>query len=252
MRRARRLLPALFVMLFLLLTYTWMFKPETLGKLRGDVIAGLLYVSNWYQIWVGQGYTASGDFAPLRHLWSLAVEEQFYLIWPVVMLLLVKRQGTRDLARTARWLLLAAVLVAIATAVLYYPGRIGECSVTPDAYWDNRGTLHLEDRHAVSLHDHPLERACCWVLRSPMIWRPVAIMRGPLRSANRLLDLSALIGLLLLFVFSWKIHLITPQRCRPLVVPRWVVLHGNSHVDDDRSRHPSAERWRAGCSVSRR
>ncbi len=43
MRRARRLLPALFVMLFLLLTYTWMFKPETLGKLRGDVIAGLLY-----------------------------------------------------------------------------------------------------------------------------------------------------------------------------------------------------------------
>ena len=50
---------------------------DALGKLRGDVIAGASYFSNWYQVWIGAGYSAGNDFAPLRHLWSLAVEEQF-------------------------------------------------------------------------------------------------------------------------------------------------------------------------------
>ena len=55
MRRARRLLPALFVMMFMLITYTTIFRSDALGKLRGDVLGGLFYVSNWYQIWVGAG-----------------------------------------------------------------------------------------------------------------------------------------------------------------------------------------------------
>src|SRR5690606_32713667 len=100
-RRARRLLPALFLMLFLLLTYSWIFEWNTLGKLRGDLLASVFYVTNWYQIWVGQGYGAVNDFVPLRHLWSLAVEEQFYLVWPVVMMLILSRTGTRRLARVA-------------------------------------------------------------------------------------------------------------------------------------------------------
>lgn len=209
MRRARRLLPALFVMLFLLLTYTWMFKSDTLGKLRGDMLGGLFYVSNWYQIWVGQGYSASGDFAPLRHLWSLAVEEQFYLVWPIVMLLLLRRQGTRNLALTARWLLLAALLVSIMTAVLYHGGRIGECTTNPEAYWT------IGERcvsKADTLYLSTITRSSGLLLGAAfaMIWRPVAIMRGPLRRANRLLDLVALIGLALLGLFAWKIHFVTP------------------------------------------
>ena len=79
--------------------YTALFRRDALGQLRGDVARPRsTYVSNWYQIWVGQGYTATGDFAPLRHLWSLAVEEQFYLLWPLVMIGLI-RLGRRRLPR---------------------------------------------------------------------------------------------------------------------------------------------------------
>ncbi len=214
MRRARRLLPALFLMLFLLLTYTWAFKPDTLGKLRGDMLGGLLYVSNWYQIWVGQGYSASGDFAALRHLWSLAVEEQFYLVWPIVMLLLLKRNGTRNLASTARWLALAAVVVTVAVGLLYHPGRIGTCDVTPDAYWTIGGRCISK---ADALYLSTITRSSGLMLGAAfaMVWRPIAIMRSPIRNAGRLLDIIALAGVALLGLLSWQIHFITPDGADP-------------------------------------
>jgi peptidoglycan/LPS O-acetylase OafA/YrhL len=201
-RRARRLLPALFVALFLVLTYSMMFKSSVLGKLRGDLIAALFYVSNWYQVYVGQGYTAGNDFVPLRHLWSLAVEEQFYLFWPVIMLLLMRRHGTRRLAMTARWLLGVALAITVFTALAYHHGRIGECSVTPDAYWTLNG-------HCVSKMDalylSTITRSTGVLLGAAfaMVWRPRAIMRSPLRDRSGLLDLVAVVGLAILGLQFW-------------------------------------------------
>ncbi len=209
MRRARRLLPALFLMLFLLLTYTWVFKSDELGKLRGDMLGGLLYVSNWYQIWVGQGYSSSGDFAPLRHLWSLAVEEQFYLLWPLVMMLLLRRTGTRGVALAARWLVLAALLVTVMTALLYHPGPIGDCSVNPDAYW-TLGERCISKGDALYLSTITRSSGLLLGAAFAMVWRPVAIMRGPLRNAGRLLDIVGVVGLLLLGLLNWKLHFVTP------------------------------------------
>ena len=90
-RRFRRLLPALALMLVLVAIYLAAFYPKARGRVRGDFISAGLYSSNWYQIFVGQGYTANEAFVPLRHLWSLAVEEQFYLLWPLVMVLILRR-----------------------------------------------------------------------------------------------------------------------------------------------------------------
>ena len=84
------------------------FKRETLGKLRGDVIAG---VGLRHQLVPDLGRRRLHrllDFAPLRHLWSLAVEEQFYLFWPMIMVGLMLL-GRRRLPEISRWLVLAAV-----------------------------------------------------------------------------------------------------------------------------------------------
>ncbi|HUG00027.1 MAG TPA: acyltransferase family protein [Ilumatobacter sp.] len=212
-RRARRLLPALFVMLFLLLTYTAFFKASTLGQLRGDLLAGLGYSMNWYQIWVGQGYSASGDFAPLRHLWSLAVEEQFYLLWPIVMMFLL-RSGTRKLAKTALVLFVAAVVVNVVMALLYHGGPVGTCELTPEAYW-NVGDRCISKADTLYLSTITRSGGLLLGAAFAMFWRPVAILRGPLRNAGRSLDIAAMFGVAILGLLFWKVNFLTPEGADP-------------------------------------
>ena len=213
LRRAKRLLPALYVLLILVTVYTAFFREDALGQLRGDVIAALAYVSNWYQIWVGQGYTASGDFAPLRHLWSLAVEEQFYLVWPLVMVGLM-RLGRRRLPEIARWVFLAALLISVSTALLYHDGPIEGCEVTPEAYWQIAGRCISK---VDALYLNTFSRASGILLGAglAMIWRPMALRRGPIRKNGPLLDLVALCGFLGLAALTWTIHLVTPEGAGP-------------------------------------
>ncbi|CAA9333930.1 MAG: hypothetical protein AVDCRST_MAG29-1205 [uncultured Nocardioidaceae bacterium] len=85
-RRARRLLPGLFLLLAVMSLLALVALPEERGELRRDVAAALMYVSNWSYIVVDQSYFEAVGRPPLlQHLWSLAVEEQFYLVWPAVV-----------------------------------------------------------------------------------------------------------------------------------------------------------------------
>ncbi|MGA9275713.1 acyltransferase family protein [Ilumatobacter sp.] len=200
-RRFRRLLPALFVMMLLLTVYVALFERDQLGKLRGDVIAGTFYGSNFYQIWIGAGYSAGNDFAPLRHLWSLAVEEQFYLVWPLVMFAFL-RVGSRRIAGIARWLFLAAVAITVIVALVSYGGPQQNPEFTPDAYWNIFGrSISKPD----GLYLSTFSRAGGLLLGAgfAMIWRPAAVMRGPLRNKPGLFDLVALVGIIVLGVMTW-------------------------------------------------
>ncbi|MEM8619733.1 MAG: acyltransferase family protein [Actinomycetota bacterium] len=208
-RRARRLLPAVTTMMALVVVWTAAFERAALGQLRGDVFAGTFYVSNWYQIWTGLGYTASGDFAPLRHLWSLAVEEQFYLVWPLVMALLLARSGTRRVAGVARWLFLAAVAVTVVVALLYYGGPISDPDITPDAYWwiGDRPISKID-----TLYLSTVTRAGGLLLGAAfaLVWRPYAVARGPLRTKGRWFDAMALVGMTVFAWMCWNVYLASP------------------------------------------
>ncbi len=123
-RRARRLLPAMLVMLLGVALFAAFLVPAgTYPTLRGDAYSALFYFANWHFIANGSNYfNQTALTSPLTHTWSLAVEEQFYLIWPLVVL------GVFKLWRSTRALLAVCITGALASAIemalLYSPGDV--------------------------------------------------------------------------------------------------------------------------------
>jgi peptidoglycan/LPS O-acetylase OafA/YrhL len=99
LRRARRLLPAVFTLCAGVVAYCALFEGGGVAALRGDVAAAGVYVTNWHLVAADDSYFASlAPPSPLRHLWSLAVEEQFYLAWPLILALVLPSVPRRSLA----------------------------------------------------------------------------------------------------------------------------------------------------------
>ena len=116
-RRARRLLPALFCLVAVIgIYYATTAVDRMVPGLRDDGLATLLYVGNWHQIAVGSNYfAANGPISPLQHTWSLAIEEQFYLVWPLVVLgiLWLTRRRTGSESRRPLTVLLAVSVIGV-------------------------------------------------------------------------------------------------------------------------------------------
>jgi peptidoglycan/LPS O-acetylase OafA/YrhL len=111
-RRARRLLPAVGALLVGVTIVAIVGAHDAVGRLRGDVLAALGYVSNWWQIVRGETYFETFGRPPLlRHLWSLAVEEQLYIVLPIVVAVF---------GRHRRRLAAAALAAALGSLVLLH------------------------------------------------------------------------------------------------------------------------------------
>ena len=135
-RRVRRLLPAALATVVVSVAVAFVIEPDyTRITLRGEAISAITYLSNWWSISKGTSYASSfGPQSPVAHFWSLAVEEQFYLFFPLMILGVVALLGV---VRRRQWpyaqhhrlsvgLLIVAIIGAVASAVamiaIHVPG----------------------------------------------------------------------------------------------------------------------------------
>jgi peptidoglycan/LPS O-acetylase OafA/YrhL len=187
--RARRLLPALFLMLAVTVAWVTVFGPAQPPQFRDAVLAASLYVSNWWLIFEHVSYFAEfGPPSPLNHLWSLAVEEQFYIVWPFLLLLGVRfvRETPRPSGvrpRLAAWTAALALSSAAAMALLYEP------SLDPSRVYYGTDT-----------------RACELLVGAAlaMVWPSRRLKRGVAPGARRLLDAIGLAGLIVIGLMVWR------------------------------------------------
>jgi peptidoglycan/LPS O-acetylase OafA/YrhL len=181
LRRFRRLVPAAFLMMAVVVVYSSFagYLKDSLGKLKFATFWGILYASNWYQLLIGQSYGEDQGRPPLlRHMWSLAVEEQFYLIWPLVMVFVMARYRNR-MPKVAAACLATGIGLSVIAAIMYAAGV--------DWNWMYLGTQ---------------SRASGILLGAAMaiMWRPYAVARSPLRNRGRLVSLVGVVGLVVLIV----------------------------------------------------
>ena len=124
-RRARRLLPAVYFMITVGLVVMVLFNEVLLRKSHLDAILGYIYSSNWWYIFHKLDYFDSfGAQSPFKHLWSLAIEEQFYMIFPLLFLLVNRKKkskdGTYKLNKNFLYVVLGLILVSLIAHILLF------------------------------------------------------------------------------------------------------------------------------------
>jgi peptidoglycan/LPS O-acetylase OafA/YrhL len=187
--RARRLLPALFVMLAIVVAWVTVFGPAQPDQFREGVISAIFYVNNWQQIFADVSYFARFEAeGPLDHLWSLSVEEQFYILWPFLLLIGVKLVHERPLSsgvrpRLALLTIAGALASSILMAVLYEP-----------SFDPSRLYFGTDTRAGGLLFGAALA----------MVWPSRKLNRRIAPQARNTLDALGVLGLLVIALMIWR------------------------------------------------
>ncbi len=189
-RRARRLLPGLIALMLCVTVAGTEVWRDQLSTLRGSVLSSLGYVTNWWLISDHQSYFAvSGRPPMLQHLWSLAIEEQYYLIWSAVIVLSTAAIGRLRWPAVRRVAVIAAVLTIASTATMAVLAILGDIPYGTDSSRVYFGT----DTHSMGLLLGSIAGACSVGLDPLRLRRPV----------GRLIWLSDAIAVAALAALAW-------------------------------------------------
>jgi peptidoglycan/LPS O-acetylase OafA/YrhL len=193
--RARRLLPGLFVMLVVVMAWVTLIGPHQPADFRTAAISAAGYVNNWWLVFHHASYFQRfAPPSPLNHLWSLSVEEQFYILWPFLLMLGLRFIPEVKYSTGVRFMLAAATLGAalasgILMAALYHP------SLDPSRVYYGTDTRALELLAGAAL---------------AMVWPSRRLTGRILPQARRTLDGIGTLGLVVVLLMFWQVNEYSP------------------------------------------
>jgi peptidoglycan/LPS O-acetylase OafA/YrhL len=193
--RLRRLLPALVVLLVVVMAWVTVIGPHQPDDFRSAVLTAALYVNNWWLIFHDVSYFAQFEApGPLNHIWSLSIEEQFYFIWPLLVMLAVKLTppARRQAVVRPRWALATlglALLSAILMALLY------KSTTDPSRVYYGTDTRAMELLVGAAL---------------AMVWPSRRLRAGIAPRAVRMIDAAGVIGLVGIALMFWRTSELSP------------------------------------------
>ncbi|HCT0358286.1 TPA: acetyltransferase [Staphylococcus pseudintermedius] len=177
LRRVKRLIPAVLFLVMGVIVLSLIFMPTEIQKVRADSIAAIFYVSNWWYIMQNVDYFEQFAVQPLKHFWSLAIEEQFYLVFPIVLLSLLS--FIRRLKSIRIIFLILLVISMIAMMVLYVPN-------------ENVARVYFGT-------DTRIQTLLMGVLLA-LVWPPFQLKAKVNRQMRTMIDTAGVVGLAILFI----------------------------------------------------